>query len=175
MKEYELTVLIHPDLEADLETPLKKVRDIITTAGGKIISEDNWGKKKLAYPINREDFAVYVYMDLELPAEAPLKISNTFNITDEDMYDIFGKYGAIRQIRIGQTRDTKGTAYVVYEDIYDAKAALEKLSGFNVANRYLIVLYFNLSKFAQKQLEKEEENLRRLQKKEGVSGEQTRE
>ena len=80
-----------------------------------------------------------------------------------------------RQIRIGQTRDTKGTAYVVYEDIYDAKAALEKLSGFNVANRYLIVLYFNLSKFAQKQLEKEEENLRRLQKKEGVSGEQTRE
>lgn len=83
MKEYELTVLIHPDLEADLETPLKKVRDIITTAGGKITSEDNWGKKKLAYAINREEFAVYVYMDLELPADAPLKISNTFNITDE--------------------------------------------------------------------------------------------
>lgn len=83
MKEYELTVLIHPDLEADLETPLTKVRDIIKTAGGTILREDNWGKKKLAYPINREEFAVYVYMDVELPAEAPLKISNTFNITDE--------------------------------------------------------------------------------------------
>jgi small subunit ribosomal protein S6 len=83
VKEYELTVLIHPDLEADLETPLSKVRDIITGAGGTIVREDNWGKKKLAYPIKREDFAVYVYMDLELPAEAPLKISNTFNITDE--------------------------------------------------------------------------------------------
>lgn len=83
MKEYELTVLIHPDLEADLETPLKKVREIITNAGGKITSEDNWGKKKLAYPIKREEFAVYVYMDVELPADAPLKISNTFNITDE--------------------------------------------------------------------------------------------
>ena len=83
MKEYELTVLIHPDLEADLETPLGKVREIITGAGGKIIREDNWGKKKLAYPIKREEFAVYVYMDLELPADAPLKISNTFNITDE--------------------------------------------------------------------------------------------
>ncbi len=83
MKEYELTVLIHPDLEADLETPLNKVRDIIKAAGGTIAREDNWGKKKLAYPINREEFAVYVYMDLELPAEAPLKISNTFNITDE--------------------------------------------------------------------------------------------
>ena len=83
MKEYELTVLIHPDLEADLETPLTKVREIITTAGGTITKEDNWGKKKLQYAIKREEFAVYVYMDLELPADAPLKISNTFNITEE--------------------------------------------------------------------------------------------
>lgn len=83
MKEYELTVLIHPDLEADLDAPLTKVRDIITNAGGKITREDNWGKKKLAYSIGKNDFAVYVYFDVELPADAPLKISNTFNITDE--------------------------------------------------------------------------------------------
>lgn len=83
MNEYELTVLIHPDLEADLDTPLNKVRDIIKKAGGKIVREDNWGKKKLAYAIRREEFAVYVYMDVELPSDAPLKISNTFNITDE--------------------------------------------------------------------------------------------
>ncbi|HWT40841.1 MAG TPA: 30S ribosomal protein S6 [Dongiaceae bacterium] len=83
MKEYELTVLIHPDLEADLEAPLSKVRDIVTSAGGKITREDNWGKKKLQYAIKREEFAVYVYMDVELPADAPLKISNVLNITDE--------------------------------------------------------------------------------------------
>ncbi|AKM80707.1 TPA: 30S ribosomal protein S6 [Candidatus Saccharibacteria bacterium] len=83
MKEYELTVLIHPDLEADIETPLAKIRDIIKTAGGEITTEDNWGKKKLAYKINKEDFAVYVYFDVKLPADAPLKISNIFNITEE--------------------------------------------------------------------------------------------
>lgn len=83
MKEYELTVLIHPDLEVDLEAPLGKIRGIVKDAGGEIVSEDNWGKKKLAYKINREDFAVYVYMDVKLPAQAPLKISNTLNITDE--------------------------------------------------------------------------------------------
>lgn len=85
MKEYELTVLVHPDLEADLEKPLQKVRDIITGAGGKIAVEDNWGKKRLAYPIRRQDFAVYVYFELELPSTAPLKISNTLNITDETL------------------------------------------------------------------------------------------
>ena len=82
MKEYELTVLIHPDLETDLDAPLGVVRNLVTGNGGKIVSEDTWGKKKLAYKIKGQDFAVYHYMEVELPAEAPLKISNTLNITD---------------------------------------------------------------------------------------------
>ena len=83
MKEYELTVLIHPDLEVDLEAPLDKVRKLVADAGGKVLAEDNWGKKKLAYRIKNQDFAVYVQINVELPAEAPLKISNTLNVTDE--------------------------------------------------------------------------------------------
>ena len=80
MKEYELTVLIHPDLEVDIDKPLDKVRSLITTNGGKIINEDIWGKKKLAYKIKNEDFAVYVYFDAELPSDAPLKISKSLNL-----------------------------------------------------------------------------------------------
>lgn len=83
MKEYELAVLIHPDLESDLDKALDKVRALITDNGGEIIKEDNWGKKKLAYQVKREDFAVYVYFEVNLPADAPLKISNILNITDE--------------------------------------------------------------------------------------------
>lgn len=79
----ERTVLIHPDLEANLDSALDKVRGLITTNGGEITKEDNWGKKKLAYTIKREDFAVYVCFEVKLPAPALLKISNTLNITDE--------------------------------------------------------------------------------------------
>lgn len=92
MKDYELTVLIHPDLEADIEKPLTKVRDIVTSAGGEIVREDNWGKRKLAYSIKREDFAVYVYMEIKLPADAPLKISNTLNITEEVLRYLLVKF-----------------------------------------------------------------------------------
>jgi pre-mRNA branch site protein p14 len=46
----------------------------------------------------------------------------------------------------GDKNDTRGTAFVVYEDIYDAKAAVDHLSGFNVCGRYLIVLYYQPSK-----------------------------
>jgi small subunit ribosomal protein S6 len=82
MREYELTVLIHPDLEADIDTPLKTVRDIVTSNGGTITSEDNWGKKRLAYKIAKEDFAVYVYMEVQLPAASVGKVDSTLNITD---------------------------------------------------------------------------------------------
>ncbi|OAE19987.1 hypothetical protein AXG93_4805s1030 [Marchantia polymorpha subsp. ruderalis] len=91
-----------------------------------------------------------------------------FNISSEEMYDIFGKYGAIRQIRIGDNKDTRGTAFVVYEDIYDAKNAVDHLSGFNVANRYLIVLYYQQAKMSKKiDQRKKEEELTKLQEKYG--------
>lgn len=79
-----------------------------------------------------------------------------FKITAEEMYDIFGKFGAIRQIRLGSAQDTRGTAFVVYEDIYDAKTAVDHLSGFNVCGRYLVVLYYQQTKM-QKRLDTERE------------------
>lgn len=70
------------------------------------------------------------------------------------MYDIFGKYGAIRQIRLGNEKSTLGTAFVVYEDVFDARRAREKLSGFNVCGRYLIVLYYQPKKMQKREDQK---------------------
>lgn len=83
MKNYELTVLFHPDLEMNLDPAIAKVKKLIETSGGNITKEENDGKKRLAYSLNGQDFAVYYFLDLELPAEAPAKISSTLNITDE--------------------------------------------------------------------------------------------
>ena len=49
----------------------------------KIINEEVDGKKRLAYTIDKQDFGLYYYFDLQLPAEAPAKISSAFNIADE--------------------------------------------------------------------------------------------
>ena len=83
MKNYELTVLFHPDLEMNLDPALDKVKKTIESAGGKITKEENDGKKRLSYSIGGQEFAIFYYYDLELPAEAPVKISSTLNITDE--------------------------------------------------------------------------------------------
>ena len=83
MKQYELTVLIHPDLEMNLTPALDKLKKLIESVDGKIVKETNEGKKRLNYSIQGNEYAVYYYYELELPAEAPAKISSTLNITDE--------------------------------------------------------------------------------------------
>ena len=120
-----------------------------------------------------------------------------FKISSDEMYDIFGKYGPIRQIRLGSKNDTRGTAFVVYEDILDAKSACDHLSGFNVGGRsasfflsflsfsqisippflssffllyrYLIVLYYQPNKMNKKvNVAKKEEDLQKMKEKYGL-------
>lgn len=83
MNMYEIAVLYHPDLEIDLAKAEDRVKKIITDNGGKITKTDNWGKRKLAYPIAKQEFAVYVFYTVDMPAENVNKVEQTFNITDE--------------------------------------------------------------------------------------------
>jgi small subunit ribosomal protein S6 len=55
LNNYEIAVLYHPDLEIDLEKAESRVTKIVADNGGKITKTDNWGKRKLAYPINKQD------------------------------------------------------------------------------------------------------------------------
>lgn len=83
MNQYEIAVLYHPDLEIDLEKATSKVEKIFTDNKGKVVKNDNWGKRKLAYPIKRQDYAVYVFYTVEFPPENVRKVESVLNITDE--------------------------------------------------------------------------------------------
>lgn len=83
MAQYEVAVLFDQGLEIDLEKATAKVEKLIADNGGSITNTDNWGKRKLAYPIKGQEFAIYVFYTVELPAEAVKKINDTLNITDE--------------------------------------------------------------------------------------------
>ena len=80
-KPYELTVIFHP--EADLEDAIKGVERAITDNGGRITNKDFVGRKRIAYPINGQDFGNYMYFDIEIAENgAPAKVSSTLNIND---------------------------------------------------------------------------------------------
>jgi len=83
MDQYEVAVLYHPGLEIDLEKGSNKVEKIFADNKGKVVNADNWGKRKLAYPIKKNESAVYVIYTLEMPAESVKKVESVLNITDE--------------------------------------------------------------------------------------------
>ena len=83
MKDYELTVVVHPDLEMNPDPAIAKVKKLIETNGGVITKEEVEGKKRLAYNIAGQTFALYYYYEVQLPSDAPGKISSALNITDE--------------------------------------------------------------------------------------------
>lgn len=83
MNQYEIAVLYHPDLEVDLSKAEEKVTKLFTDNGGKVVATDNWGKRKLAYTIKKQEHAVYVFYTVEMPSEGVRKVEGTLNITDE--------------------------------------------------------------------------------------------
>lgn len=83
MKQYELTVLFHPDLEMNLTPATDKIEKLISDNGGTITKSTNEGKRRMAYSIKGNDFAIYYYYEVDLPAQAPAKIESVLAITDE--------------------------------------------------------------------------------------------
>lgn len=96
-----------------------------------------------------------------------------FTITTDELYALFGKYGPLRQVRLGNAPNTRGSAFVVYEDIFDAAAAAAALSGFNVGGRYLVVLFHSAARAAKRAAgAADAAALKALQAEHGVDGEQ---
>ena len=83
MAQYEVAILYHPDLEVDLSKAEDRVQKIFKDAGGKVTGTDNWGKRKLAYAIKKQEHAIYVFYTVEMPEDGVQKVESVLNITDE--------------------------------------------------------------------------------------------
>jgi small subunit ribosomal protein S6 len=83
MNKYEITVLYDPSLEVDLGKAEEQITKIFTTNNGKVIDRETWGKRKLAYTINKQEYAIYVIYTVELSGPDVAKVESTLNITNE--------------------------------------------------------------------------------------------
>jgi small subunit ribosomal protein S6 len=75
MREYELVIIVHPDLEETaLNEAITKVQGWITDAGGQVIKTDLWGKRRLAYPIRKQTQGHYVLMNISMEPKFGLEL-----------------------------------------------------------------------------------------------------
>lgn len=82
LRHYEVVFLVHPDQEDQLQNIIDRFRKIITDKKGKIHRFENWGKRPLAYGINKVQKAFYVLMNVEAPTAAILELENAFKFND---------------------------------------------------------------------------------------------
>jgi small subunit ribosomal protein S6 len=84
MRNYEVAYIADPDLdEQSLEALQTKVQGLIETAGGKPGKVDAWGRRRLAYPIQKKTDGFYVYIQAEMPANGPLQIERELRLTED--------------------------------------------------------------------------------------------
>ena len=110
MRHYEVAIVLHPDLEIDIDSVLKKVEKLITDLSGKITKKDNWGKRKLAYKIQKQDWGIYVFYEIELEPDKTRELNDKLRITEEVMRYLIVSLENIRYLK--QPNKTKATKSV---------------------------------------------------------------
>ncbi len=86
MNNYETLFVIKPELEEEAtKANVQKFSDIITKNGGEIVSVDEWGKRKLAYPILDRTEGYYVLTTFKSEPTLPLELERNFKITEDIM------------------------------------------------------------------------------------------
>ncbi|MEJ2345512.1 MAG: 30S ribosomal protein S6 [Gammaproteobacteria bacterium] len=82
MRHYEIVFLVHPDQSEQVSAMVERYRSSIEERGGKIHRLEDWGRRQLAYPIQKLHKAHYVLMNIECDQEALDEIQNAFRFND---------------------------------------------------------------------------------------------
>ena len=82
MRHYEIVFLVHPDQSEQVPAMIERYRSIIESAQGRIHRLEDWGRRQLAYPLNKVHKAHYVLMNVECPLETLRELESSFKFSD---------------------------------------------------------------------------------------------
>jgi len=84
MRPYELTFIVRPEVEGgDLSAVVDRVKNLVTGGGGQVTEVNAWGRRQLAYPINRMTEGQYFYVRAQLPALAVGELERDLRLTEQ--------------------------------------------------------------------------------------------
>jgi ribosomal protein S6 len=82
MRHYEIVFIVHPDQSEQVNAMVERYKTMITEAGGKIHRLEDWGRRQLAYPINKIHKAHYVLMNIEATPATVEELETGFRFND---------------------------------------------------------------------------------------------
>src|SRR5262245_61258677 len=82
MRHYEIVLVIHPDQSEQVPAMLERYKGIVTAAGGKVHRVEDWGRRQLAYQIQKLAKAHYVCLNIEVSKETLTELETGFRYND---------------------------------------------------------------------------------------------
>ncbi|MFC0267727.1 30S ribosomal protein S6 [Kushneria aurantia] len=82
MRHYEVVVMVHPDQSEQVPAMIERYTNLVTENGGTVHRLEDWGRRHLAYPINKIHKAHYVLMNVECESETLAELENIFRFND---------------------------------------------------------------------------------------------
>lgn len=96
MRHYEIVFLVHPDQSEQLPAMLERYRQTIESDGGRIHRLEDWGRRQLAYPIQKVHKAHYTLMNIECTPQVIQELTSAFRFNDAVLRDmVFGREEAV--------------------------------------------------------------------------------
>jgi len=82
-RDYELALIINPEVsEEETRAILDRVEQIVATYGGQVVRVNQWGRRRLAYPIERQRDGFYIFIDMILTPESVIELERTLKVTE---------------------------------------------------------------------------------------------
>jgi len=83
-RDYELGFILNPEVsEEQTRTILERVEQVATNYGGQVVRVNQWGRRRLGYPIQRHRDGFYVFIDMILTPETVLELDRTLKVSEE--------------------------------------------------------------------------------------------
>ena len=82
MRHYEIVFIVHPDQSEQVPAMVERYKALVTSRSGQIHRLEDWGRRQLAYPIQKLHKAHYVLMNIECGKEALEEIEHAFKFND---------------------------------------------------------------------------------------------
>ena len=136
MRHYEVTLIVHPDQSSQVTTMIEKYKELITSGGGIVHRSEDWGRKHLAYPINKIYKAHYLMLNIECNQETLDKLNYNFRFNDAILRNlIISKSEAITSPSIMMERNEKDDSKVKREAKEEVKEEVKKEAQLDASDK----------------------------------------
>jgi len=146
-KNYELLYIVHPDLEGSTDKVTEKVTGFITKTGGEVTAHEDWGKRKLAYPIAKNAFGVYTLLNFKTEPTKLHEVERDLRLSEEIMRSMVVVVPDLKEVTPRVKKETtevkaekvEAPASIIVSEEKPAKAKKEKAEKVEKEEKTVVV------------------------------------